>query len=321
MRAIVIRENGGPELLKLEEVEVPVIANDDLLIRTQSIGVNFIDCYQREGIYPVALPFIPGREAVGIVESVGGAVTEISVGDVVAWPFADASYAEFVKVAATRVVKVPAGVPADDACALMLQGMTAHYLVNSTYVLREGDIALVHAAAGGVGQILTRLAKLKGATVIGTVSTDAKADIARTAGVDHIIRYDKEDVATRVREIAPAGVHVVYDGVGKTTFDASLASLRPRGMMVLFGGASGQVPAFDLQRLNSGGSLFITRPSLGHYIATTDELRWRGSELFELYLAGKLPVEIGARFPLADAAQAHIALEGRKTTGKVVLIV
>ncbi|MEY4347646.1 MAG: hypothetical protein RIS43_65 [Actinomycetota bacterium] len=305
----------------MQEVPTPTILDGDLLIRTQSIGVNFIDCYQREGIYPVALPFVPGREGVGVVEAVGSGVDDIAVGDVVAWPFADGGYAEYVKVPAQRVVKVPAGISADDACALMLQGMTAHYLVNSTYAVRSGDVILVHAAAGGVGQLLTRLVKLKGATVIGTVSSGAKAQIATDAGVDHIIRYDKEDVANRVREIAPGGVHVVYDGVGKTTFDASLASLRHRGMMVLFGGSSGQVPAFDLQRLNAAGSLFITRPSLGHYIATTDELRWRGSELFALHMEGKLPVQIGARFALADASLAHSALESRQTTGKVVLSV
>ena len=305
----------------MQDVEVPAIADGDLLIRTQTIGVNFIDCYQREGIYPVALPFIPGREGVGVVTEVGTGVSEFAVGDVVAWPFGDAGYAEYVRVPARAVVRVPDGVSPESACALMLQGMTAHYLVNSTYKLAADEYVLVHAVAGGVGQILTRLAKLKGAVVIGTVSSDAKAEIARAAGVDHIIRYDYEEVAKRVREIVPTGVHVVYDGVGKTTFDASLASLRPRGMMVLFGGSSGQVPAFDLQCLNAGGSLFITRPSLGHYIATPEELKWRGSELFELHRAGALPVEIGARFSLEDAASAHIALEGRKTTGKVVLSV
>lgn len=318
MKAIVIREHGGPEVLQLQEVETPQLAGGDLLIRTHAIGLNYIDTYHRTGAYPMPLPFIPGRDGAGVVEAVGSDVVGFAVGDRVAWPFAPASYAELVAVNATSVVAIPDDISFDVATAAMLQGMTAHYLINSTFEVGPGHIVLIHAAAGGVGQLLVRMAHLKGARVIATVSTDAKAEIARAAGADFVIRYDQPDWTAEIKAIS-AGVDVVYDGVGATTFDASLASLRPRGMMVLFGAASGPVPDFDLQRLNSGGSLFITRPTLGNYIATQDEMQWRASEIFELIANGELTINVGAHFALADAAAAHIALESRKTTGKIIL--
>ena len=318
MKAIVIREHGGPEVLQLQEVETPQLAGGDLLIRTHAIGLNYIDTYHRTGAYPMPLPFIPGRDGAGVVEAVGSDVVGFAVGDRIAWPFAPASYAEFVAVNATSVVAIPEGISFDVATAAMLQGMTAHYLINSTFEVGPEHTVLIHAAAGGVGQLLVRMAHLKGARVIATVSTDAKAEIARAAGADFVVRYDQPDWAAEIKAIS-AGIDVVYDGVGATTFDVSLASLRPRGMMVLFGAASGPVPDFDLQRLNSGGSLFITRPTLGNYIATQDEMQWRASEIFELIANGDLTINVGAHFALADAAKAHIALESRKTTGKIIL--
>lgn len=291
----------------------------DLLIRAQSIGINFIDVYHRQGVYPLPLPFTPGQDGAGIVEAIGDGVTGFSVGDLVAWPTTLGSYAEYLRVPANRVVKVPTGISSDIACAAMLQGMTAHYLINSTFKLQKNHTALIHAGAGGVGQLLLQMAKHIGATTITTVSSDEKAEIAKSAGADFVIRYDKVDFQSKVKEITGAGVDVVYDGVGKTTFDASLASLKPRGMMVLFGGASGQVPPFELQRLSAGGSLFITRPTLGHYIASDEELAWRASEIFDLINKGILDFSIGATFNLADAKLAHDALEARKTTGKIIL--
>lgn len=291
----------------------------DLLIRTKAIGVNFIDVYHRQGVYPLGLPFIPGQDGAGIVEQVGGGVTEFQVGDLVAWPTNLGSYAEYVRVPANRVVKVPVGIAPETACAAMLQGMTAHYLVNSTFKLEKHHTVLIHAGAGGVGQLLLQMAKHIGATTIATVSSEAKVEIAKQAGANHVIRYDKEDVASRVKEIIPAGVDVVYDGVGKTTFDSSLVSLKPRGMMVLFGGASGQVPPFDLQKLSAGGSLFITRPTLFHYIQSDQELQWRAKEIFELINSGRLNIQIGAEYQLQDAKSAHDALESRQTVGKLIL--
>lgn len=291
----------------------------DLLVRTKAIGVNFIDVYHRQGVYPLGLPFIPGQDGAGIVEQVGGGVTEFQVGDLVAWPTNLGSYAEYVRVPANRVVKVPVGIAPETACAAMLQGMTAHYLVNSTFKLEKHHTVLIHAGAGGVGQLLLQMAKHIGATTIATVSSEVKVEIAKLAGANHVIRYDKEDVASRVKEIIPAGVDVVYDGVGKTTFDFSLASLKPRGLMVLFGGASGQVPPFDLQKLSAGGSLFITRPTLFHYIQSDQELQWRAKEIFELINSGRLNIQIGAEYQLQDAKSAHDALESRQTVGKLIL--
>ena len=326
MRAIQAREAGGPEVLELVELPDPTPGPGQVLVRVAAAGVNFIDTYRRAGIYPVPFPHVVGSEGAGEVVARGAGVADVAVGDRVAWADAPDSYAELVLVDADRLVPVPAGVDMEVAAAVPLQGMTAHYLVTSTYPVQPGDDVLVHAAAGGVGLLLTQLVVSRGGRVIATVSTAEKEALARKAGADVVIRYDlladiTAELPRLVKEATGGkGVAVVYDGVGKTTFDASLASLKPRGMMVLFGGSSGQVPPFDLQRLNSGGSLFVTRPTLGFYTATTDELRWRASEVFEAVLAGTLNVRIGARFPLADAADAHRALEGRATTGKVVLV-
>ena len=319
MKAIVIHQTGGSEVLQYEEVPSPKLVGGDLLIRTLVSGINFIDIYHRQGVYPLPLPFTPGQDGAGIVEEIGEGVTGFEVGQLVAWPTALGSYAELTRVLANRVVKVPVGISAETACAAMLQGMTAHYLVRSTFKLEKHHTALIHAGAGGVGQLLLQMAKHIGATTIATVSSEEKAEIAKAAGADHVIRYDKDDVALKVNEIAPQGVDVVYDGVGKSTFDASLASLKTRGMLVLFGGASGQVPPFELQRLSVGGSLFITRPTLFHYIQTDEELQWRAKEIFEWINSGVLNFQIGAEFKLADAKIAHDALENRQTTGKVIL--
>jgi NADPH2:quinone reductase len=326
MRAIQAREAGGPDVLELVDLPEPVPGAGQILVRVAAAGLNFIDTYRRGGVYPMPFPHVVGIEGAGVVEAVGDGVSDLAVGDRVAWSDAPGSYAELVLVPADRAVRVPAGVDLELAAALPLQGMTAHYLVTSTYPVQAGDDVLVHAAAGGVGLLLTQLVVARGGRVIATVSTADKAGLATQAGADLVIRYDQlGDLTTELPKLVKdatggKGVAVVYDGVGRTTFDASLASLRPRGMMVLFGGSSGQVPPFDIQRLNSGGSLFLTRPTLGFYIATTEELRWRTTELFDAVLAGTLDVRIGARFALGDAADAHRALEGRATTGKVILI-
>ncbi|MBI4899373.1 MAG: quinone oxidoreductase [Actinobacteria bacterium] len=326
MRAVQAREAGGPEVLELVEVPDPAPERGQVLVKVAAVGVNFIDTYRRGGVYPMPFPHVVGSEGAGEVVALGEGVTDVAVGDRVAWSDAPASYAELVVVPADRLLPVPDDVDLETAAAVPLQGMTAHYLCVSTYPVQPDDTVLIHAAAGGVGLLLTQLVVSRGGRVIGTVSTDLKAGLAHEAGADIVIRYDQledltKDLPRRVREAtAGEGVAAVYDGVGKATFDASLASLRPRGMMVLFGGASGQVPPFDLQRLNTGGSLYVTRPTLAYYVATRDELRWRGDEVFEAVRTGKLTVRIGARFPLADAAEAHRALEGRETTGKVVLV-
>ena len=319
MRAIAIREAGGPEVLTLVELPKPEPADGDLLVRVAAVGVNYIDTYHRSGVYPVPLPFVPGMEGAGVVEAVGSQVTDFAVGDRVAWGFTAGSYAEYAVVPAAKAVRVPDGVSLEDAAAVMLQGMTAHYLVTSTWDLQAGQTCLVHAAAGGVGLLLVQLAKAKGATVIATASTQAKRRLAHDAGADTAIGY--EEFSTMVRALTDdRGVDVVYDGVGKDTFDGSLASLRPRGMMVLFGGSSGQVPPLDLQRLNTAGSLFITRPSLGAYVATTEELRWRAGDLFTALAKGILVVRTHQKYSLEAAAQAHADLEGRGTTGKLLLV-
>jgi len=327
MRAIQAREAGGPDVLELVDLPDPVPGAGEVLVRVAAAGVNFIDTYRRGGVYPMPFPHVVGSEGAGEVVRVGDGVPDVAVGDRVAWSDAPSSYAELVVVPAGRLLPVPAGVDIEVAAALPLQGMTAHYLAVSTYPVQPGDDVLIHAAAGGVGLLLTQLVVARGGRVIGTVSTADKERLAREAGADVVIRYD--ELADITAELPPLvkdatggkGVAVVYDGVGKTTFDASLASLRPRGMLVLFGGSSGQVPPFDIQRLNGGGSLFLTRPTLGFYVATTEELRWRATELFEAVQAGTLNVRIGARFPLEQAAEAHRALEGRQTTGKVILTV
>ena len=320
--ALVVPRNGGPEVLEVQERDVPEAGAGQVRVRVEAAGVNFIDVYQREGVYAVPTPFVVGSEGAGVVESVGEAVSDVAVGDRVAWAMQPGSATGLAVLPAAALVPVPDAVDSETAAAAMLQGMTAHYLVTSTYAVQPGDVVLVHAAAGGVGQLLVQMAKERGASVIATVGTEAKAAKARAVGADHVINYREDpDVATAVRRLTDgAGVHVVYDGVGKDTFEGSLASLRPRGMLALFGAASGQVPPFDLQRLNPAGSLFVTRPTLGHYVADREELLWRGTAVLSAIAEGRLHVEIGGRYPLADAAAAYRDLEGRRTMGKLLLI-
>ncbi|WP_329059105.1 quinone oxidoreductase family protein [Amycolatopsis sp. NBC_01480] len=319
--AVQVTRTGGPEVLEVADVETGAPEAGELLVDVAAAGVNYIDTYQRQGIYPIDLPFVLGLEGAGTVAEVGEGVTDFAPGDRVAWQGSLGSYAARKRVPADGAVKVPEGVSDEVAAAAMLQGMTAHYLVRSTYEVKEGDDVLVHAAAGGVGLLLVQLAKARGARVIGTVSTEEKAQLARGAGADHVIRYDREDFAAVTRELTGGeGVAVVYDGVGKDTVDGSLASLKIRGLLALFGAASGPVPPIDPQRLNSGGSLFLTRPSSGHYLRTREELDWRAGELFQAVLDGSLDIRIGGRYPLAEARQAHEDLQGRKTTGKLILV-
>ncbi|GDY28921.1 quinone oxidoreductase family protein [Gandjariella thermophila] len=322
MRAIRVRSNGGPEVLEASEVDDPRPGPGELLVDVAAAGVNYIDTYQRSGVYPIPLPFVLGSEGAGTVREVGEGVREFSVGDRVAWASVLGSYAERAVVPAERAVAVPVGVDDEVAGGALLQGMTAHYLVNSTHAVREGEAVLVHAAAGGMGLLLTQMASAKGARVIGTVSTEEKEKLARQAGADEIIRYTEvADLAAEVRRLTGGeGVAVVYDGVGASTFDASLASLRPRGLLALFGASSGPVPPFDLQRLNTAGSLFVTRPSLGHYTATREELTWRAGEVFDAITRNQLTIRIGGRYPLVEAARAHEDLQARRTTGKLVLL-
>ncbi len=321
MKAIRIHEHGGPEVLRLDDIPVPEPGPGQARVRLEAAGVNFIDIYHRSGQYPVPLPMTLGQEGGGVVDAIGPDVTEVAIGDRVAYASIPGGYAEYAVVPADRLVPVPATVPMRDAVALMLQGMTAHYLTHSTFPVQADDVVLVHAAAGGVGLLLTQLATHRGARVIGTASTEAKAQLAREAGADAVIRYDQEAVAPAVRRLTDGrGVAVVYDSVGKDTFDGSLDALRPRGYLVLFGQSSGAVPPFNLQTLNSKGSLFVTRPTLVHYIATRAELLERANALFALAAAGTLHARIGATSPLAEAAAAHEALTSRQTTGKVLLL-
>jgi NADPH2:quinone reductase len=321
MKAIVVESYGGPDVLALLEVEKPAPKANEALVKIEAAGVNFIDVYHRTGLYPMQLPFTPGSEAAGTVESVGADVSDINVGDRVAYAMAPGAYAEYAAVPVARLVKLSDGIDAQSAAAAMLQGMTAHYLVTSTYKLKAGDTALVHAAAGGVGLLLIQMAKRAGARVFGTVSTEEKAALAREAGADEVILYTEQDFEEEARRLtAGRGVEVVYDSVGKTTFMKSLGSLAPRGMLALFGQSSGSVPPFDAALLAQKGSLFLTRPSLAHYSATRDELLWRAGEVLSWVSAGDLKLRIEKTFPLAEAAEAHRQLEGRKTTGKVLLI-
>jgi NADPH2:quinone reductase len=322
MKAIAIQKPGGPEALQLLDLPVPQPKPGEALVKVEAAGVNFIDVYYRSGHYKTPqLPLVLGSEGAGIVESVGEGVTTVKKGDRVAWAMVLGSYAEYAAVPAARLVIVPPDVTLRDAAALMLQGMTAHYLTESTFPLQSGQVALVHAGAGGVGLLLTQLAKAKGATVITTVSTAAKAALSKEAGADHTIDYTTLDFAAEVRRITGGkGADVVYDSVGKTTFDKSLDSLRPRGYLVLFGASSGAVPPFDLQTLAAKGSLFVTRPSLANYTQTPAEIAWRAGALFNLVREGKLNVRAERDYPLADAARAHQDLEGRKTTGKLLLL-
>ncbi|MBB4920197.1 quinone oxidoreductase family protein [Streptosporangium saharense] len=318
MRAIVVSATGGPEVLTYTDHPDPEPNPGEVLVDVAASGVNFIDVYHRLGRYPLSLPFVLGNEGAGTVAAVGEDVTGLSVGDTVAWAGVMGSYAEKAVVPASQLLAVPDGIDAEQAAAVTLQGLTAHYLAHSTYEVKPGDDVLVHAAAGGVGLLLVQIAKLRGARVIGTVSTEEKEILARQAGADDVLRYD--GFADAVRDLTGSGVHVVYDGVGAATFDASLASLRPRGMMALYGQASGPVPPVDPQVLARGGSLFLTRPSMGPYIATRDELAWRASDIFGWVASGDLRVHISARYPLSEAAQAHQDLEARRTTGKLLLI-
>jgi NADPH2:quinone reductase len=321
MKAIQIQKTGGPEVLQMAEVPTPLPKATEALVKLSACGVNFIDVYQREGRYPVPTPFIAGQEAAGVVVEVGSEVKSLKRGDRVAYAGAMGSYAEYAAVPADRLVNIPVGVDERQAAAAMLQGMTAHYLCHSTYPLKRGETALVHAAAGGVGLLLVQMASRLGARVIGTVSSDQKAQLARQAGAHELILYTEQDFEAETKRLTNGrGVDVVYDSVGKTTFDKSLNVLRPRGYLVLFGGSSGAVPPFDLIKLSQKGSLFITRPTLGHYVAARNELEARASDIFNWISAGTLKLRIEHIYPLSDAQQAHRDLEGRKTTGKLLLI-
>ncbi|PWD49999.1 NADPH:quinone reductase [Serinibacter arcticus] len=325
MRAIQAREAGDPDVLELVDLPDPDPGPGEVRVEVAFAGVNFIDTYRRAGVYPMTYPHVVGSEGAGRVVALGDGVTSLAVGDRVAWSDAPGSYASAVLVRAERALPVPDDVDDAAAAALPLQGLTAHYLATSTAPVLPGDDVLVHAGAGGVGLLLTQLAVARGGRVLSTVSTAEKEELARAAGADVVIRYDQladldAELPALVREATGgAGVAAVFDGVGRTTFDASLASLRRRGTLVLFGGSSGQVPPVDLQRLNAAGSVYVTRPTLGDYTATPEELHERAAELFDAVAAGTLDVRIGARFPLADAAAAHAALESRGTTGKLVL--
>jgi NADPH2:quinone reductase len=320
MRAVVVPRTGGSEVLAVQDVPQPEPGPGEVLVEVVASGVNFLDVYRREGRYPVDPPFVLGSECAGRVVAVGDGVTDVAEGAVVATANGIGTHAEYARVAANDAVPVPDGMDVEVAAAAMLQGMTAQYLVNSTYPVRAGDTVLVHAAAGGVGQLLVQLAKAKGAQVIATAGTAAKVGIAQQLGADAVIRYDEvDDLAAAIRDVAPDGVHAAFDGVGQATFEASLASLRRRGMLVLFGASSGPVPPFDLQRLNPMGSLFVTRPTLGHYAADRDELLWRSGEVLGALRDGSLRLEIGGRYPLDDVARAYEDLEGRRTTGKLLI--
>jgi NADPH:quinone reductase len=321
VRAIRVHATGGPEVLRLEEIPVPVPGADQILIRVEAAGVNFVDVYHRKGLYPVALPLTLGREAAGVVERVGEGVGTCRPGDRVVFESLVGGYAEYALAAAERVVPLPQGVTSRVGAAVILQGLTAHFLATSTYPLRPGDTCLVHAAAGGVGLLLCQIASRLGARVIGTVSTEEKARLAREAGADEVILYTRDDFQAETKRITGgAGVQVVYDTVGRTTFLKSLDCLAPRGMMVLCGQSSGPVEAFDPQLLNQKGSLFLTRPTLAHYVLTRAELLQRSQELLGWVADGSLAVRIGLELPLAAAAEAHAELEARRTTGKVLLI-
>ncbi|MGP8269439.1 MAG: quinone oxidoreductase family protein [Terracidiphilus sp.] len=320
MKAIQINQTGGPEVLEMAELPIPQPGPGQVLIRIEAIGVNFIEIYFRKGVYKAALPMTLGSEAAGTVEELGPGVTGFAAGDVVASTGVLGSYAEYALVPATQLVKVPEGLSMEQAAAAMLQGMTAHYLSHSTFPLKAGDTALVHAGAGGVGLLLTQMAVRLGAKVITTVSTPAKAELSREAGAAHVILYTKQEFEPEVKRLTDGkGVDVVYDSVGKTTFESSLNCLRPRGMLVLFGASSGPVPPFDLIQLSSKGSLFITRPTMWHYIATRAELEWRAGDVLSWAAKGELKLRTEHIYPLADAAQAQTDLEARKTTGKILL--
>ena len=321
MKAIRVHTPGGPEVMKLEEIAEPTAGAGQAVVKIEAAGLNFIDVNFRSGTHKAPLPLTPGLEGAGTVTAVGAGVTDVKVGDRVAYTGVPGSYAQVNVAPADRLVKLPDKLTFRDGAAAMLQGMTAHYLTRSTYPLKKGDTALVHAAAGGMGLLLTQMAKMFGATVIGTVSTDEKAALAKQAGADHVILYSKQDFEAEVKRITGGrGVDVIYDGVGATTFDKGLNCLRPRGVMALYGNASGPVGPLDLQRLNAGGSLFVTRPSLTHHIASREELVQRSGDVLGWIRDGKINLRVETTFPLEKAPDAHRALEGRQTTGKVLLI-
>jgi NADPH:quinone reductase len=320
MKAIRVHEHGGPEVMKLEDVPVPEPGPKQALVRLAASGVNFIDVYFRTGLYKAETPTAIGSEAAGVVEKIGPGVTEVAVGDRVAYAMARGSYAEYAVVAAAGLVKLPDGITFEQAAAAMLQGMTAHYLTHSTYPLKQGDSCLIHAAAGGAGLMTVQMAKLRGARVFGTVSTEARAQLARENGADDVIRYTEQDFEQEVKRLTNGrGVDVVYDSVGKTTFEKSLNCLRPKGMMALFGSSSGPVPPVDPQTLNAKGSLFLTRPSLAHHVLTREELLWRAGEVLNAVASGKLRLRIDHVYSLSQVADAHRALESRATTGKLLI--
>jgi NADPH:quinone reductase len=321
MKAIRIHTPGGPDALKLEDVAEPTPGPAQAVVKLEAAGLNYIDVYFRSGLYKAPMPMTPGLEGAGTVTAVGAGVNEVAVGDRVCYTGVPGSYAQLNVVPADRLVKIPEGLSFRDGAAAMLQGMTAHYLAVDTYPLKKGDSCLVHAAAGGVGLLLCQIAKMRGATVIGTVSTDEKARLARGAGADHTILYTQQDFVAEVKRLTGGrGVDVVYDSVGLTTFDKGLDCLRPRGVMALYGASSGPIPALDLQVLNVKGSLFVTRPSLNHHIISRTDLLARAGEVLGWIKAGELKLRIEHTFPLGQAADAHRALEGRKTTGKVLLL-
>ena len=321
MKAIQVQKSGGPEVLTLVDIPVPKPKPHEAVVKVSAAGVNFIDVYIREGRYRSPLPFVSGQEGSGIVSEIGGDVKLFKPGDRVAYTGIPGSYAEYAAVPADRLVLLPPGITEHQAAAAMLQGMTAHYLVHDTYPLKKGETALIHAAAGGAGLLLLQMAKNIGARVIGTVGTEEKAKLAREAGADEIILYAQEDFEAETKRLTDGkGVHVVYDGVGKTTFDKDLNILRPRGYLVLFGASSGPVPPFDLVKLSQKGSLFVTRPTLVHHIATHEELQQRATAVLTMIAKGKLKLRIEHIYPLREAQQAHRDLEARKTTGKLLLI-
>ncbi len=321
MKAIQVSQVGGPEVLTLVDLPIPEPKSNEAVVQIKAAGVNFVDVYFREGRYPAQLPFVVGMEASGVITAVGSEVKSVKIGDRVAYSGVMGSYAEYAAVPAERLVLIPDELDFNQGAAAMLQGMTAHYLSHSTYKLQRGETALVHAAAGGVGLLLVQMAKKIGARAIGTAGTEEKAQLARNAGADECIVYTQADFETETLRLTDGkGVHVVYDGVGKDTFDKGLNVLRPRGYMVLFGGASGPVPPFDLMRLTHKGSLFVTRPTLTNYVATRDELEQRSGDVMRMIVAGDLKLRIHKTYPLAEAQQAHRDLEGRKTTGKLILV-
>jgi NADPH2:quinone reductase len=320
MRAVRVHQPGGPEVLKYEQVPTPEPKPGEALVQLDAAGVNFIDVYKRAGLYKIPLPATLGEEGAGKVVAVGDGVGDVRVGDRVAWSSVLGGYAEFALVPAGRLVPLPSEISATQAAALMLQGMTAHYLASSTYPLRQGDRCLIHAAAGGVGLLLVQIAKMRGARVIATVGSDEKAQLAREAGADEVIVYTRQDFVQETKRLTDArGVHVVYDSVGRSTFLPGFDVLVPRGTMVLFGQSSGPVTPIDPQFLNQKGSVFLTRPTLQHYVSSREELLWRAREIFTWVASAQLSLRIGAEYSLSDAAEAHRALEGRRTTGKVLL--